>query len=354
MRILYIGDASQGTTSVHRADALRRLGHDVVHLDARDPLPRGRLVGGVGTRLGLWPFVPVINASLRRRIAGRAFDLAWVDAGSEISAGFVRWLKYRGMRVVSYVCDDPLGGRDGPKWNLYRRALREYDLAVVMRSMNIEESLRAGARRVARVLMSYDPIAHAPRHLTAPEQADWGSEVAFIGSWMPERGPFMARLLELGVPLTIRGHHWQKAPEYARIRGALRGPGIYGPDYVRALQGAKISLGLLSRGNRDLHTQRSAEVPFIGRAAFCAEHTSEHEAMFRHGVEAMLWRDADECAAQCKALLADEPARLRMVAAARARIVQLGLSNDATLEWILSGLDRNEPVLERSLPAFPT
>jgi hypothetical protein len=328
MKILYLGDDDPNLTSAHRAKALQRLGHDVRVINPRSALPPSRLVGGISTRMGYGPFVPWVNVMLRIKIDREAFDLAWVDCGAELSPGFHHWMRARGIKIVNYNLDDPFGVRDGHKWDLYRQSVRLHDLTVVVRSENVAEAKAAGARNIMHVFRSYDPEAHAPVALTEKEQRDWASEVAFVGSWMPERGPFMVRLLELGVPLAIWGNDWRKAPEYERLRPIIRGPAVYGRDYVSTIQSAKIALGLLSKGNRDLHTTRSAEVPFIGGAVFCAERTVEHEAMYADGVQALFWSSAEECAARCLKALS-EPARLKQIAEnGRRRVLDLRLTND--------------------------
>jgi hypothetical protein len=239
---------------------------------------------------------------------------------------------------VNYNVDDPFGARDRRKWDLYLSAVRFHDLTAVVREENIAEAKAKGTRRVLRVFRSYDPVAHAPTALTEDDCRRWASNVVFVGSWMPERGPFMLRLIELGVPLVIRGNEWTKAPEYAGLKEAIRGPAIYGADYVKAIQCSKVALGLLSKGNRDLHTQRSAEVPFIGGAVFCAERTTEHEAMYRDGEEALFWSSPEECAECCRMILADAARRIRMAVAARTQVRRLGLSNDEVVRSILAAV----------------
>lgn len=335
MKILYLGDDNPFSTSAHRAVALRRLGHAVTVINPRAVLPKSRIIGGISTRVGLWPFAPWVNAALRRKIGPGTFDLVWIDGGADLSPGFHAWLRGRGMRIVNYNVDDPFGTRDGHKWDFYRRSVSQHDLTVVVRDENVAEAQAAGARRPLRVFRSYDPVAHEPVALTADERALWASEVVFVGSWMPERGPLMVRLLELGVPLTIRGDHWQYAPELEKLRPVIRGAAVYGQDYVKAIRGARIALGLLSRGNRDQHTQRSAEVPFIGGAVFCAERTPEHEKLLADGTEAVFWSTPEECAARCAELLADEPRRVRMAAAAQERMKASQLSNDEVLAAVL-------------------
>jgi hypothetical protein len=306
-------------------------------------IPNHRVVVGFNVRTGFRLFAPWVGARLQAAINAqlqaarrRKVDLVWVDGCPELPVSFYRGLQSTGFHVVNYNVDDPFGRRDRRKWDLYLAAVPFHDLTVVVREENVAEAKQRGARRVLRVYRSYDPVAHAPVALTGDDHRLWDSEVVFVGAWMPERGPFMKRLLELGVPLTIYGHSWEKASEWARLRPAWRGPAIYGTDYVKAIQCSKIALGLLSKGNRDLHTTRSTEVPFIGGAVFCAEGTPEHSFLFKEGTEAAFWSDAGECARCCKELLSDAPRRQRMADAARRRIVAHQLSNDEVLATILS------------------
>jgi hypothetical protein len=94
----------------------------------------------------------------------------------------------------------------------------------------------------------------------------------------------------------------------------------------------------LSKGNRDLHTTRSAEVPFIGGPIFCAERTKEHEFLFDERKEALLWSSAQECAELCRKALDDTSQRSAMTKAAKARIEAHRLSNDEVLSAILENL----------------
>jgi len=230
--------------------------------------------------------------------------------------------------------DDPFGGRDGLKWGQFLAALPEYDFLAVVRTVNIEEALRAGAPRVGRVFMSYDPVAHQAPAMTPAEVAAWSRPVVFVGSWWPERGPFFAELVERGVPVSIYGDRWVKAPEFSRFRAVCVGREANGLDYARAIAGATISIGMLSQGNRDLHTQRSVEIPAIG-GLLCAERTVEHTQMFKEGKEALFWSSAEECAAQCRHLLENPFLCASMAAAGQRRVRQLGLSNDEVVGWIL-------------------
>lgn len=347
MNILYLGELRPGSTSLHRMEALRRLGHEVHAFDPRTSYPRGFWALSLGVRTGFRIWQPWIRRAVLGFSLGRSFDTIWVDAGAHISPSVLSQLKESGRRAVAYNHDDPFGGRDGRKWDLFRHSLPIYDLVVVVREENVEEARAQGARRVVRVFRSFDPVAHEPSNRPIPEE--FRSKVVFAGDWMPERGPFLVRLLESGVPLTLFGAAWEKAREYPRLSSVLRGDRARGANYTAVIAGAQVALGLLSRGNRDLHTTRSLEIPAIGGAAFCAERTREHEALFTDGVEAALWSDPEECARQCHRLLANPALRVSMASQARERVHELGLGNDDTLAWILDQLKGGDRQARRLL-----
>ena len=146
--------------------------------------------------------------------------------------------------------------------------------------------------------------------------------------------PFLLELVRLGVPLTLRGANWHKAPEWHSLRSYWKGGAIEGDDYAKAIQCARINLGLLSKGNRDLHTQRSLEIPALG-GLLCAERTIEHLAMYREGVEAVYWSDPVECATECQRLLADEPRRTTIASAGHDRFRIDGSRNEIVLDRLV-------------------
>ncbi len=337
--ILFLAVAPEGYTSLHRARALGRIGHRVTVINLYDCLPRNiwwrrfnNYSGGFLSQVWVRPF-------LRHALPKKRFDLVWVDHGQNVGPKVIALLRAHASKIVNYNNDDPTGKRDGRAWNLFRRAVPHYDLLVTMRKPTESELLQLGGRAVLRVRMSFDEVGHRPRELSEQDRARWSSEVVFVGTRMPERGPFLRRLIELGVPLTIVGDNWEKAPELNVLRQAWRGGAVYGDDYAKAIQCSKIALGLLSKGNRDLHTQRSTEVPALG-GLLCAERTSEHLEMFRDGNEAVFWNDAEECAAACFALLRDEQRRARIARAGQDAAWRRGYGNESVMKQVLARLDQ--------------
>lgn len=335
--ILYLGTDSG--TSLHRAAALRRLGYDVSIVNPWRALPGSPLMAKWQHHTGALFLGNYLAKRIAAMIPRRHFDLVWVDSGNLVSASLVKQLRKQYGPVINYNLDDPYGKRDGKKWRHYLSAVSSYDLVVVVRECNVAEARALGARDVMLVNRSADEVAHARRPLGPEDLRKWSSDVVFIGTWMPERGPFLAELVKRGVPLAIYGDRWERAAEWPVLKPHWRGPGLYvDEDYSKAIQCAKVCIGLLSVGNRDTCTQRSFEVPYLERV-LCAQRTDEHLRLYEEDREAIFWSTAEECAEKCRKLLADPSRRAQLAASGRARC----LRNETTNERVLAG------ILERAL-----
>lgn len=330
-RILYIGSADSGSTSRHRADALRRLGHEVVIADPYLSLIKqleNRWLGVFHYRTGYRFLQAAVERWIGQLLLGfEDFDIAWVDSGELIGVKSMRLLNAAKLSTVLFNHDDPTGKRDGRRFESLLMALPLYDLCAVVRQKNVQEYKVLGAKTVLCIRRSYDEIMHAPYPNKADIPECFHSEVVFIGTWMRGEGrdQFVLDLLRRGIPVSIWGERWQKSPLWTQLKDCHRGGNLSGRDYVAAIQGGKICLGMLSKGNRDLHTTRTMEIPYAG-GLLCAERTSEHLELYRDGVEAVFWSTADECAEQCQRLLADAAWResVRIAGMARIRASRLG------------------------------
>jgi spore maturation protein CgeB len=349
LNILYLGPISG--TCLDRANALRRLGHQVKHIDLRTLLPKTSWVDKVTWYLGGNLLVPLLIPNLGKALKDEQYDLGWVDGGEWVTLKVIKLLRRHAQKIVSYSIDDPLGPRDGPRFKAYRQSLPYYDLNAVVRNENVAEAYALGAIDVLRVYRSADEVSHAPRKLSESDHQVWDTEVLFLGTWFPERGPFLLDLISLGVPLTIQGSGWHKAPEWPQLKAYWRGGSIAGDDYAKAIQCAKVNLGMVSKENRDLHTTRSLEIPALG-GLLCAERTIEHTQMYEEGKEALFWSDSEECAAMCKLALADESGRQAIANAGEQRLHLNGHLNQKEMQLIIAGVDFSKKSVRCTSPDF--
>lgn len=333
LSILYIGLASG--TSLDRANAYRRLGHHITHLDTRQLLPHGQWVDHVTWKIGDQWFANHLRSRLSHWIKGKYFDLCHVDTSEWINARTVRLLKEHCTKVLNYNIDDPTGFRDRKRFTCYSDAAPEYDLLAVVRKENLPEVRALGAKNAILLTRSADELTHAPRRITDDDLRKWSSDVLFLGTWMPERGRFLYELIKCGVPLTIRGARWHKAPQWKLLRPYWKGGHLEGDDYARAIQCAKVNIGLVSEGNRDQHTTRSAEIPALGRL-LCAKRTEDHMSMYIEGREAVFWSTAEECASVCASILNNADFRKKVANAGHVRCMTSKYLNESTCERLLT------------------
>ena len=342
LKILYLGDNNPHSTSMHRAEALRRLGCQVEVLNPRHGHRHTKLPTKINNLTGYRLVAPLVHRWLDQQTQGKKFDLVWVDGGYDVPAQSVALLRKRFGPAVNYAVDDPTGPRDYRNWATLRAAIPEYDLCAVVRVESEQEFRLLSAPKVIRIWRSYDEVAHAPFPSEMNIPAKFRSEVAFIGTWMKGEGQggrdyFLRKLVEAGLPISIWGGRWHRSACWPSLEPFVRGGILGGRDYAAAIQGAKICLGLLSKGNRDLHTTRSAEIPYVG-GLFCAERTSEHVQLFQEGEEAVLWSSPEECIRHCRELLKDEAKREQIRAAGMRRIRKLGFGNETMCRLILNEL----------------
>ena len=340
-KILYFGCSAFSATSRFRAEALIRIGHEVVIADPYlivEKQLKNKWFGALHFRTGYKFISPKIRDWLRDFLSDhRDFDVAWIDSGEVFDYKSLKLLSDAGLLTLLYNHDDPTGTRDGHRFDTLLKALPFYDFCVGVRKESIDDYKIHGVKVAMSVWRSYDEVVHAPYVYESDIPNSLRSEVAFIGTWMrgERRDIFLLGLIERGIPVSIWGQRWEKSPIWKKLEKYYRGGNLSGRDYVGAIQGAKVCLGMLSKGNRDLHTTRSLEIPFAG-GILCAERTIEHMQLFEDGVEAVFWSDVDECAKLCRRLIESDAWRESVRLAGSVKIRSLNVGNEDICKKIMN------------------
>jgi spore maturation protein CgeB len=245
MRVLYLGDASPSSTSRHRAEALRRIGCEVLHLNPHDAIAHRLkgLEGAVHYRTGYCLTRGLVTSwllSALQRVG--QFDVCWVDSGEWLGPGAIKHLKHVCGKVVLFNHDDPTGPRDWARFLTLRAAIAAYDLCLVVRDFNVAEFKAIGAKDVLHVWRGYDEIEHRPADANVPVPLPYQSDVAFIGRQMDGEGRdvLMMALIDAGLKPAIWGDNWERSRHWTALQPYWRGSSLSGQNYVNALRGAKI------------------------------------------------------------------------------------------------------------------
>jgi spore maturation protein CgeB len=341
-RIVYIGASDEGSTSLHRISALRRLGCEVLVADPYRVVRSLRMAPGA-ERLhritGQKLLVGIIERWVTKHVVSDKAppDVVWINGGELLSPKALRSLQRFGVPIVLYNNDDPFGARDSNRFYQVARSLSLYDLCVTMRSITAGDLAKRGARRVLQVSFSYDEVEHRPLIKGENIPEEFMCDVVFVGSYIAsdKRDIFLECLSQAGVSVAIWGQGWNHSKQSNIRRNCWRGRAVVARDYVYAISGAKVALGLLSKGNRDKHTTRSVEIPFIG-GLLCAERTDDHAEMYADGEEAALWSSPQECVQVCRDLLSNDSRRRAIQRAGMRRVRELTVGNEDVCRAILN------------------
>lgn len=330
--ILYAGPIDPGSTARHRMAALGRIGFEVVPFNFADYMRgQGRVANFLYHRLLAGPAVERLNRDLILLAERAKPNFILVDKGIFLKPRTVAHLAKSGALTIQHNLDNPFGGMGEPGWRNLIAAIPLYDLHFVPREINIADYKAAGARRVIRVPLAYEPTVHFP------PPPDWDEDrrfidVSFTGSPYGDRAEFLTRLMtEHGIVADIRGDRWQSAlkPE---IAGRLyAGPSLADDAYRQRFWDSKICLSFVTHANNDQVAHKSFEIAASG-GFLLAEATGEHCAMFEDGKEAAFFTDVADCARLIRKYLAEPELRQRIAQAGQRRAVESDYSNDARLE----------------------
>jgi len=316
MRILYVADLRRTSSTYGRYEGLCLPEVEVV------PFPTHYICTGanrieniLGHRLYLTPSVFRGNKRLLREVVTRRPDFVWIDKGRWCFPSTLRAIKRLGPRLVHHNTDD-INWNGGYSW-LHRLGIPHYDFYFTTNRFNVREISQKYGVKTMRAGMGYDRSLHVP----AAGYSGVGPDVIFVGHWECHTEHYLSVLVESGLRVGVHGHGWRRARD-RRFRDVLPLPQ---EDYNRRLREARLVLCSLSRRNRNESTGRSFEIPAVN-GCMLAESTPEHRFLFRHGKEALLFRDVDEMVALVRTAVADEKYRRSLADAGRVRCLELGLS----------------------------
>jgi len=187
-----------------------------------------------------------------------------------------------GIKRFNFLTDDPFNrAHYAPR---FLKALPDYDVVFSPRRANIQDLLNAGCPRVEYLPFGYDDELFYPEDPSNINLDTTVPDVVFAGGADRDRLPYMSALIKSGINLALYGSYWEKYPETkAHTQGQADVPTLR-----LAIGGAKISLCLVRRANRDGNCMRTFEVPAIG-SCMLTEDTPEHREIFGQEGEAVIY-----------------------------------------------------------------
>jgi hypothetical protein len=194
-----------------------------------------------------------------------------------------------GVRRMNFLTDDPWNPAHRAAWFL--KTLPHYEHIFSPRRANLRDLQKQSGATVSYLPFGYDESLFFPEAVIEnDERPQIYSDVIFAGGADRDRVPYFDALIKAGFKVALYGDYWNR---YAETRASFRG--YADPQTLRqAISGAKISLCLVRRANRDGHVMRTFELPAIG-ACMLIEDTAEHREIFgKDGAAVCYFSNPDE------------------------------------------------------------
>jgi len=154
------------------------------------------------------------------------------------------------------------------------------------------------------------------QELSAEEQAHFSSDMAFVGNGSPERAEMLRNLLDFD--LAIWGH-WEWLSAGDPLRSKVRGSGLHGRDYARALRSTKIGINVMNMQCRMASNTRTFEVTGLGRLLLTEYSREQAEELFIEDKEIVCFRSPEELRDKASYYLTHNAERERIAKAGQIR-----------------------------------
>lgn len=201
------------TITEYLENAIQSLGHELFAFEDRQHVIPGRI-------RNVWPFLQRLDlAIINKRLLARAQEfkpqIAIVTGGHRISPDTLEKLKHQGVRRILWTTDAPLN------FQPIIEAAPHYDHIFCQGSEANDLLAAAGIKDTHWLPMACDPAYHHPVDVTGRERELYACDLAFVGSFYPNRAELLDKLVDFD--LGIWGPGWNSLPKECALKARIRG-----------------------------------------------------------------------------------------------------------------------------------
>lgn len=288
-RILYIGIYNNGSTSKMRADKVKAILHDWEMDIINTDIPKQkmwRIWQSIGFRYKKGPLIKKVNRYVLNHVKYNHYDLIWVDKAIYLTKDTTITLRKLTDKLVHFTPDPAFTFHQS---KLFYDSMPWYDYMITTKSFELQDFIRVmgSKEKVLYATQGFDKELHRP-------VVAWENKkgVAFIGHYEAERELPIKKLLQNKIDVTLAGIKWDK---FAKLHQSpylhYMGGGVYGEEYVRAINECWFAWGSVSKWIPEKHTTRTFEIPAC-KTALLTERNDEIEGFFADD-EVVYYNDID-------------------------------------------------------------
>ncbi len=302
-------------TNYYRERAVAALGHVALVVDIADRRWSGRL--GM-----LMPFLRQgelarINDELVKCAEEKDPDQCWVIGGEIITFATVRKIRAMGIPVVLWTTDAPVAGR----FEKVVSSAAAYTHVFCAGSEAVDLLKRAKGVEASWLPFACDAQVHAPVDLSTSEKLYYSRDIAFVGSYYPNRAEVLGALTDF--ELGIWGPLWSRAKAYPDL-GAFIEDGPVDVDVWKKIYASASIVAVIhyQDGVTPCHqaSPKLFEAMACGAFVLC-DAQQDAQALFKDGEHLVFFHDKVDLKNKVAYYLEHGEARARIAAAGRAKVL---------------------------------
>lgn len=335
VKILISGNQPSGSLEASFASSFRRTGNSVCFFDEQKvyknqlPFLKNRVTNRIFHHL----FSFFVQKEFVKTVKAEMPELIIIFKGFYFSPKFLNLLKKRfpETKLFCWNPDNPFNfWHHGNSSRWIRKSIPIYDAYFIWGKFLIDPILKAGAKRVEYLPCGYDPDLHYPVKTTDREKKEFGSDIAFVGSWDEEREWWLNHLLEYD--LKIWGNSWQKANEKLQKKWQRRT--AMGEEFSKVCNDSKININIIRKQNGSAHNMRTFEIPAC-KGFVLSTRTDEATGFFEENKEAAYFSTPEELKQKIDLYLSNNDKRREIAEAGYSRLINSEYNYDDRIKIFL-------------------
>jgi len=274
------------TITEYTERAIMKLGHELIPFDDREFIIPGRVRQRVGL-LHKWDL-----KRLNRKLVSLASlvkpELCLVAGGNRILPETLRILKSQAIKTVLWTVDAPR------KFRPILEAAPFYDHIFCGGTEAQELLARAGFRKTHWLPFACDPDIHKPVETSPQEKTEWGSDVAFIGSFYPNRAQILEKIADFD--LRVWGPGWKKLPRGSALKKRTTAQKLKPGEWIKILSSSAINLAIHFQDGKTPCYQASPRVyeALACRSFLLVDEQRDVKSLFQDGKHLALFKDSED------------------------------------------------------------
>jgi spore maturation protein CgeB len=333
IRVLFTGQYWPGANSMYIAHAFQNNGAVIHIINETNIYPGWTSIPGRTVRRLVHPLIErEWNQQLLEQVTLFRPHLVYITNANLCWPETLQRIKSQGIPIMCFYHDVPWKSHDGLR---FQSCLPFFDLVATTRHWHIDEFKSAGAKEVMVVRFGYDPDVHYPISPSQSDEAYYGSDLTFIGTFGEHREKILSEVLKIpdfNYQFKLWGNLWDKLTKSSPILAYWQKRSIFSYEIPIIYATAKIALHWIrvnpngsdeAMRKGDQHNSRTFQIAACGGAMMLAQRTTEHEHFFKENEEAIFFDNAADLREKLDYWLAPErdTARKAIAQAARQRCI---------------------------------